>query len=222
MILAKDPCSPLWNGAGVLTENMMSITQGFQQISGAEQTHRKAEHTESRGRHRQHAHAHTHMAATLLCWRTPHGLLRAFPSWRAKPQVPSSLNRVQRFHTLRRLVGMAFSCLHLDRKGLLFTRALVKQHQTLIPDTECVASWARLWFCFQHFQHKRILSARGQKAGPASANKTAPSADHSARSEQLWLLLHAGTPFAHADPGVGTASSPHNLLQKHSTIWEPN
>ena len=165
---------------------------------------------------------HTHTAVTLLCWRTPHGLLRAFPSWRAKPQVPLSLNRVQRFHTLRRLVGMAFSCLHLDRKGLLFTRALVKQHQTLISDTECVASWARLWFCFQHFQHKRILSAGGHKAGPASANKTAPSADHSARSEQLWLLLHAGTPFAHADPGVGTASSPHNLLQKHSTIWEPN
>ena len=70
MILAKDPRAPPLNGAGVLTENMMSITQGFQQVSGAEHTHRKAEHTESRGRHRQHVHAHTHGSNTALLENT--------------------------------------------------------------------------------------------------------------------------------------------------------
>ena len=37
-------------------------------------------------------HMHTHTAATLLCWRTPRGLLRAFPSRMAEPPVPPSLN----------------------------------------------------------------------------------------------------------------------------------
>lgn len=91
MILAKDPRAPRLNGAGVLTENRMSITQGFQQVSGAEQTRRRAEDTEPR-----------EAPTTRTCTRTQQrhcfagehrvGFSELFRGEWLNPPVPLSLN----------------------------------------------------------------------------------------------------------------------------------
>lgn len=141
--LAKDPRALLLlNGAGVLTENMMSITQGFQQVSGAEwSTNRKAGSTlRAEGGTGQHADMHTH-TRQQHCFAGEHrmGFIELFRAGRPNPKDHQAFKQGAEISHTMRLVGMAFIVLYLDQKAPLFTRALARR-QTWVPDTECVAS----------------------------------------------------------------------------------
>lgn len=110
------------------------------------------------------------------------------------PPKPQHLfKRGRDFTHLRRLVGIAFGCLHLDRKGLQFTRALVKRRQVLIQGTEvCDSPRLRFDFSFNVSNMKRWCLLGVRRQGWPRPRRWGPRADHSAQIKTV--LSHSFLP----------------------------